>query len=161
MALYFTIPFLFDSAPHLVWLAWADSDIPVQRIPSELHCVWSSYVVYLFQLDTQMWCGVQSKLSDILRTEFQEILQKGRNFLFHGFDYSCFLKKKKKWKRELKAEWFQDSFLCIFCGVWSIYHSLCFQMDLLATLLSSRLQTLWRWHECLFIFVCLQALWAI
>lgn len=28
MALSFTVPFLFDSAPHLVWLAWADGDIP-------------------------------------------------------------------------------------------------------------------------------------
>lgn len=55
--------FPFDSGPHLGWLAWADGDIPIQQIPSKSNCVWSGYVVYLFQLDAQMMyiCAFQTQ----------------------------------------------------------------------------------------------------
>lgn len=47
---------------------------------------------------------MQSKLSDIPRTEFQEILQKKKEEIFHFTGLIKVVKKKKTVKRDLKVE---------------------------------------------------------
>lgn len=50
---------LFHPMPPLVWLAWADREIPAQKIVSNMHCVvWLSCL--LFRSDIQITCVVKS-----------------------------------------------------------------------------------------------------
>lgn len=72
--LYFSS--VFDSISHLVWLTWADQEIPAQWIPSNLHHV----VIALFIWYTQIARVVQSLTKLYSKYLVSRNLVNGRKF---------------------------------------------------------------------------------